>query len=44
VITIKRFDGKTEIEFRVAKDPVMSSALKNLAATIVRLLGGAPRQ
>lgn len=44
VIHIKRVNGKTEFEFRVAKEAATSATLKELASTIARLLGGAPRQ
>ncbi|MDT7802104.1 MAG: hypothetical protein QOI78_5537 [Actinomycetota bacterium] len=43
-IRVERKDGKTEFEFRVAKEPASSSLLKDLAAAVLRLWNGPPGQ
>lgn len=43
-IQIKRKDGRTEFQFRVAKEAASDKVLKELAATVVRLWSGPPQK
>ncbi|MET8248677.1 hypothetical protein ABZV31_32370 [Streptomyces sp. NPDC005202] len=43
-VRIKRKDGRTEFEFRLAKEPASAGLLKELAAAVLRLWNGPPPQ
>lgn len=43
-VRIKRKEGKTEFEFRIAKDVVPADVLKGLAASIVQLWNGGSKR